>query len=90
MSYNVFMPSRELSVVFCYVYVLRSLSNGSYYAGFTHNLKKRAADHSKGLDQSTRPYKPWELLHYEAHRNETDARRREKYLKSNPVLESER
>lgn len=76
------MPSSELSVVFCYVYVLRSLKNGSPYIGFTHDLKKRITEHNKGLNFSTKSNRPWELLYYEAHRSEADARRREKYLKT--------
>lgn len=76
------MPSSELSVVFCYVYVLRSQKREGFYVGFTHNLRKRLAEHKKGLNFSTKPYKPWELVYYEAHTNEDDVRRREKYLKT--------
>ncbi len=76
------MPSSELSVVFCYVYFLRSAANGSFYVGFTHDLRKRMAEHNKGLNRATKPFIPWELIYYEAHRNETDARRRETYLKT--------
>ncbi len=76
------MPSSELSVVFSYVYLLRSLANNSLYIGFTHDLRKRLAVHNKGLNRSTKAYAPWKLLYYEAHRNEIDARRREKYLKT--------
>lgn len=76
------MPSSELSVVFCYVYLLRSTKSGGLYIGFTHDLKKRVAEHNSGLNRSTKPYSPWELIYYEAHRNEADARRREKYLKT--------
>jgi putative endonuclease len=74
------MPSSELSVVFCYTYVLYSEKSRSFYVGFTHDLKKRLAEHNKGLNFSTQPYRPWQLIYYEAHTNETDARRREKYL----------
>lgn len=76
------MPSSELSVVFCYVYVLHSDVNGNFYIGFTHNLKKRFAEHNKGLNFSTKTYRPWKLIYYEAHTIESDARRREKYLKT--------
>ncbi|CAN5399399.1 hypothetical protein BH10PAT3_BH10PAT3_5420 [soil metagenome] len=76
------MPSSELSGMFCYVYLLRSLSNGSFYTGFTHDLKNRLTEHNKGLNRSTKVYLPWELIYYEAHKNEQDARRREKYLKT--------
>lgn len=68
--------------MFCYVYLLQSEKNGSLYIGFTHDLRERVAKHNKGLNQSTRKFRPWQLLYYEAHRNENDARRREKYLKT--------
>ena len=76
------MPSSELSGVFCYVYVLRSDVNKHLYVGFTHDLRKRYAEHNKGLNFATRPYRPWQLLYYEAHTEEEDARRREEYLKT--------
>jgi putative endonuclease len=76
------MPSSELSETFCYVYVLRSLKTGGHYTGFTHDLRKRFAEHNSGLSRYTKPYVPWEILYYEAHRNEKDARHREKYLKT--------
>ena len=76
------MPSSELSVVFCYVYVLYSSSSNSFYIGFTHDLSKRLAEHNKGLNFSTKAYNPWRLIYYEAHTNAADARRREKYLKT--------
>ena len=76
------MPSSELSVVFCYVYILRSINHGNIYIGSTQDLKNRFAEHNKGLNRSTKPYKPWELIYYEAHRSITDAPRREKYLKT--------
>lgn len=76
------MPSSELSGVFCYVYLLRSTITGGFYIGFTSKLKKRLAEHNNGLSPSTKPYRPWELLYYEAHKDEADARRRERYLKT--------
>ncbi|OGL38027.1 hypothetical protein A3J32_01980 [Candidatus Saccharibacteria bacterium RIFCSPLOWO2_02_FULL_46_7] len=76
------MPSSELSVVFFYVYLLRSMTNGNLYIGFAHDLKKRIDEHNKGLNRSTKAFMPWELIYYEAHKEETDARRREKYLKT--------
>jgi putative endonuclease len=78
----IYMPSSELSVVFCYVYVLYSYSSSQFYVGFTHDLRKRLAEHDKGLNFSTKPHRPWTLIYYEAHTKEPDARRREKYLKT--------
>jgi len=31
---------------------------------------------------STKPYLPWRIIFFEAYRNEKDAKRREKYLKT--------
>lgn len=76
------MPSSELSGVFCYVYVLHSDASKGFYVGFAHDLKKRITEHNKGLNFSTRFHKPWTLIYYEAHTSESDARRREKYLKT--------
>ncbi len=39
--------------------------------------------HNSKKVTSTKFYVPLELVHYEAYRNMTDAKRREKYLKSN-------
>ena len=76
------MPSSELSVVFCYVYVLYSPTGDNFYIGFTSDLRRRFTEHNKGLNFSTQFRKPWRLLYYEAHANESDAKRREKYLKT--------
>ena len=76
------MPSSELSVMFCYVYILRSKANHNLYIGFTHDLRRRITEHTKGLNRSTPAYAPWKLVYYEAHANEDDARRRERYLKT--------
>ena len=66
-----------------YVYCLQSLANKELYFGYTVNLKERLIEHNKGLNFSTSRYKPWKLIYYEACLGEKDARRREKYLKTN-------
>lgn len=65
-----------------YVYVLESMTQDWLYVGFTPNLKARLEKHNQGLVSSTKPYRPFRIIHYEAYLNETDARRREKYLKT--------
>lgn len=79
------MPGSENStaIMFHYVYVLESLKNNELYIGYCADLRKRVREHNRGLNFSTKPYLPWQLIHYEAYRNERDARRREKYLKTN-------
>ena len=69
--------------MFFYVYVLLSLINNGLYIGYTTDLRKRVKEHNQGLNFSTKPYKPWKLIYYEACLNEIDAKRRERYLKTN-------
>lgn len=76
------MPSSELSELFCYVYLLYSPDSNTFYVGFTHNIERRLAEHNKGLNFSTKFAAPWSLIYYEAHTDEGDAMRREKYLKT--------
>ena len=66
-----------------YVYILESISYGDLYIGFTNDLKDRFKKHNRGLNFSTKLHKPWRLIHYEAYMNEEDAKRRERYLKTN-------
>ncbi len=68
--------------MFFYVYLLQSIKNKEFYIGSTGNLVRRVKEHNLGLNQSTRPYKPWKLIYYEACRNRLDAKRREHYLKT--------
>lgn len=69
--------------MFYYVYILESISYNDLYIGFTSDLKNRFKEHNRGLNFSTKSHKPWELIHYEAYLNEEDAKRRERYLKTN-------
>jgi putative endonuclease len=65
-----------------YVYVLKSKKDGKFYTGCTGNLRKRLTEHSDGKVQSTHYRVPFELVYYEASRNNGDALHREKYLKT--------
>ena len=65
-----------------YTYVLQSTKDSQFYAGFTKNLKQRFEQHNKGLVESTKKRRPFELIYYEACINQQDAIRREKYLKT--------
>ena len=69
-------------MIMFYNYVLQSEKNNSLYVGYTADLRKRLKEHNQGLDRSTKPYRPWKLIYYEACLNEDDAKRREHYLKT--------
>lgn len=65
-----------------YTYVIRSTKDGKWYTGFTNNLRKRFMEHNKQRVVSTKDRGPFELIYFEACRNQEDALAREKYLKS--------
>lgn len=70
-------------IMFFYVYILESMKQGNLYIGYTTDLRKRLKEHNRGLNISTKPYIPWQLVYYEACLSKKDAERREKYLKTN-------
>jgi len=79
------MPGSEslTAIMFYYVYILQSISTKKLYTGYSVDLRERLQKHNRKLNFSTKPYAPWKLIHYEAYRNKQDAKRREKYLKTN-------
>jgi putative endonuclease len=64
------------------VYALKSLVKNYIYVGFTNNIEKRLYYHNSGYNKSTNPYRPFKLIYSEEVTNSTDARIREKFLKS--------
>ena len=64
-----------------YVYILL-LSNTQLYTGYTSDLKRRLQEHQHGKSEFTSQRLPVRLIHYEAYSLESDARRRERFLKT--------
>ena len=64
-----------------YVYIL-FMSNRQLYTGFTADLRRRLSEHKNGAVESTRNKRLLELIHYEVYAAESDARRRERFLKT--------
>jgi putative endonuclease len=65
-----------------YTYVIRSKKNALWYTGYTNNLRKRLWQHNNGKSSYTKGRGPFDLIYYEACRDEIDGRSRELYLKS--------
>jgi putative endonuclease len=65
-----------------YVYAIQSKQNKIVYIGYTNDLRKRLKEHNLGKVFSTKPYKPFNLIYYEAYQNKKDALDKEKFLKS--------
>ena len=65
-----------------FVYVLKSLKDSRLYKGMTNNIDRRVYERNLGKHKSTKPYRPWKLVHHEIFGFREEARKREIYLKS--------
>ena len=65
-----------------FTYILQSIKDKTLYIGYTNDLTRRFKEHNQGLVFSTKPYKPWRLIYYEACINQQDSKRRENYFKT--------
>ena len=65
-----------------FVYVLLSLKDQEHYHGLSSNIAERIKQHNAGKVRSTKSRRPFVLLYDERVGSLTEARKREKYLKS--------
>jgi putative endonuclease len=65
-----------------YVYILKSLTDKRFYAGYTADLRKRLNLHNGGKVVATRNRRPFKIIYYEAYLNQQDATSREKFFKT--------
>ncbi len=64
-----------------YVYILKSTKDNDLYCGSTNDLKRRFEEHNSGKSLSTKSRRPFDLIYYEAYKDESEARKRESSLK---------
>ena len=64
-----------------YLYILKSTRTGQLYIGQTSDLRRRFAEHNRGLSPATKSSAPFVLVYYEAYRGKGDALNREAKLK---------
>jgi putative endonuclease len=65
-----------------YVYVLKSLKRNYIYVGLTNSVDRRFNEHQTEKNKTTKPYSPFKIILIEQFELRSDARKREKYLKS--------
>ena len=65
-----------------FVYILQSLKDKKLYVGLTENTAMRLHRHNSGHVKSTSYRRPFRLIYSESHATRSEARNREKYLKS--------
>lgn len=66
----------------CWMYILKNDVTERYYIGLTNNLNRRLKEHESGKTRTTRVLKTFKLVYKETFDNITEARLREKKLKS--------
>ena len=65
-----------------YVYLIECQDDGSWYIGYSSDLKRRINDHLSGNGcRTTSMKKNWRLIYYESYLDKNDALGREKFLK---------
>ena len=65
-----------------FVYILKSLKDGGYYVGISHDIQKRLDYHNRNKVRSTKYRIPFKIIYTEKYSTRLEARNREKYLKS--------
>jgi putative endonuclease len=65
-----------------HVYVLKSKIVDRYYVGSTKDLKRRLTEHNNRRKHWTSKFQPWEIIYSEEYNTLSEARRKEKWLKS--------
>jgi putative endonuclease len=65
-----------------YVYVLKSQIKERIYIGETADLKNRLERHNLGKVKSTKSYKPWKLIYYEAYSEKRLGKITERFYKT--------
>ena len=70
-----------------FVYILKSLQDGSYYVGSTSNLEDRLIRHNEGRVKYTKAKGPFKLMYFEKHPNRSQAMKREYAIKRRKRIE---
>lgn len=75
---------RTVSVA--YVYLLRSQRDGTFYVGWTTDVRRRLVEHAATGTTYTKRKGPWMLIGFETHRSIESAKARERSLKRHPRM----
>ena len=65
-----------------YVYILLSEAKTRTYTGVADDVEKRLKEHNDGKVISSRPYRPYKIVHTESFETLREARQKEKFYKS--------
>jgi putative endonuclease len=64
-----------------YVYVIQAEADGSYYVGYTGDVKERLSRHNEGRSPYTKSKGNWKLVYVEEYETSGEAMAREREIK---------
>lgn len=65
----------------CFVYIIESEKDGTYYIGQSDNLEQRLVLHNSGFSKYTSRKLPWKLVYFESYPTRKESIVRERFLK---------
>ena len=65
-----------------FVYILYSEKHRRSYVGQTNNVDSRLQQHNMGQVNSTKPFRPWVMIHHEVFNTRSEAMARERWYKT--------
>ena len=65
-----------------YVYILLNEAKTRTYTGVSDNVNNRLTEHNAGRVKSSRPYRPYKIIHVEPFETLSAARQKENFYKS--------
>jgi putative endonuclease len=71
-----------------YVYILLSEAKTRTYTGVSDNVQKRLDEHNSGRVKSSRPYRPYRIIHVEPFETLKEARQKENSTSPQPGVEN--
>ncbi len=65
-----------------YLYILLNEAKTRTYTGVSDDINKRLKEHNDGRVTSSRPHRPYKIIHTESFATSIEARQKEKFYKS--------
>jgi putative endonuclease len=81
-SLSGFWRIRQIETDMHHVYILLNEAKTRTYTGVADDVEKRLKEHNAGEVKSSRPYRPYKVIHTESFETLAEARQREAFYKS--------
>ena len=65
-----------------FIYILLNELKTRTYTGVAKDVEKRLKEHNAGRVKSSKPYRPYKIIHTESFNTLSEARQKEKYFKT--------